>query len=86
MSKEIRIPKRETTQTKIDLARDALRAVGINYHVPIYRNPRIKDGLKAGPLKGTDTIPISNKMLCGQLGHLCKELRAHNIPYPWREE
>jgi hypothetical protein len=82
----MKVSKRETTQTKIDLARDALGDFSIESkrpHIPIYRKLRFKGN--HGPIKGMDTVPISNKRLCGELGRLCQMLRERNIPYPWRE-
>jgi len=80
--KKFMIPKRETTQTKIDLARDAIfEKTGWKPHAPIYR----KIAQNLGPIKGMHTIPISNKRLCGMLSLLCDIMREEGIAYPWRE-
>lgn len=94
MSKDIIITKRESTNLKIDMCRDAL----IEYRqqrekcwwLPAIKIPTVNKGRKFRfkgqyPIKAMDSAVYSNKRLCGTLSVLCGELRRYNLPYPWRE-
>lgn len=106
---DIKIPKKEVTRLKIELAGAAIRAENdrrkeynksltarIRKSSPLpmirpsfvhtTRKPNFGDARNAGPIKGMDTIVLSNKYLCGKLSVLCDVMRENGIKYPWKED
>ena len=82
-NKKNHIPKKESTQLKIQLAWDVLTEKGIE--VPWIKFGRSKLPSDFRGIKHFHTIERSNKWLCGHLGKLCQIMKDNNITYPWRE-